>query len=73
MIGLFNLMAPVDPKKAASPKAKIPPSDATSQYPLPDAVEAMPTIGLFSLMAPVDPKKPASPNEKIPPSDATIQ
>src|SRR5688572_15871473 len=32
-IGLLSLMAPVEPKKAASPKVKIPPSEATSQYP----------------------------------------
>jgi len=31
VIGLARRMAPVDPKKRASPKAKIPPSDATSQ------------------------------------------
>jgi hypothetical protein len=31
LIGLFSLMLPVEPKNPASPKAKIPPSDATSQ------------------------------------------
>jgi hypothetical protein len=31
VMGLASVMAPVDPKKRASPKAKIPPSDATSQ------------------------------------------
>jgi hypothetical protein len=30
-IGLLSAMAPVEPLKAASPKAKIPPSEATSQ------------------------------------------
>ena len=30
-IGLFSGMAPVEPWKPASPKLKIPPSDATSQ------------------------------------------
>jgi len=30
-MGLLRLMEPVEPKKWASPKAKIPPSDATSQ------------------------------------------
>src|SRR5438477_559081 len=37
-IGRFNFRLPVDPKKRASPKAKIPPSDATSQYPRPAGV-----------------------------------
>ena len=36
---------PVEPKNRASPNAKIPPSDATNQYPLPVGVGAMPTIG----------------------------
>ena len=31
LIGLFSLMLPVEPKKPASPKAKMPPSWATSQ------------------------------------------
>ena len=30
-IGLFSLMFPVEPKNLASPKEKMPPSDATSQ------------------------------------------
>ena len=30
-IGWFSVMAPVEPWKAASPKEKMPPSDATSQ------------------------------------------
>ena len=34
-MGLFSAMAPVDPWKAASPKEKIPPSDATRSYPRP--------------------------------------
>ena len=51
----------------------MPPSDATSQYPLPDGCAAMPTTGLFSFCAPVDPWKPALPKEKTPPSEATIQ
>ncbi len=33
-MGWFSLMAPVDPEKGAS-KAKMPPSEATSQYPEP--------------------------------------
>ena len=31
LIGWFNLMAPVEPRNTASPKAKMPPSEATSQ------------------------------------------
>jgi len=30
-MGLFSLMAPVEPWKAASPKLKTPPSEAASQ------------------------------------------
>jgi hypothetical protein len=30
-MGRFSAMAPVEPLKTASPKEKIPPSDATSQ------------------------------------------
>jgi hypothetical protein len=71
--GRFSVIAPVEPWKAASPKAKMPPSVATSQYPLPDGVDAIPTTGLFSVMAPVEPWKWASPKEKIPPSAATSQ
>src|SRR5882724_7266450 len=64
---------PCEPKNAASPKEKIPPSDATSQYPRPDGVAVIPTIGRFNRTEPSDPKNAASPNEKIPPSDATSQ
>ena len=39
----------------------MPPSEATSQYPPPSAVGAMPTICWFRWMAPVEPKKGASP------------
>ena len=60
-IGLLSAMAPVEPKKAASPKAKIPPSDATSQYPFPEGVAARPTIGRLSMIPPVDPMKVALP------------
>src|SRR5437867_11320390 len=34
---------PLEPRKGASPKAKIPPSAATSQYPAPLGVAAIPT------------------------------
>ena len=35
----------MEPWKAASPKEKMPPSDATSQYPPPSEVAAAPTYG----------------------------
>src|SRR3954467_11038953 len=60
-------MPPVDPKNGAS-EAKMPPSVATSQYPAPDGVDAMPTTGLLRRLPPVDPWKTALPNEKMPPS-----
>src|ERR1700704_625202 len=34
-MGLFSLIEPVEPKNLALPKLKIPPSEATSQYPVP--------------------------------------
>jgi hypothetical protein len=46
----------------ASPKAKMPPSEATSQYPLPVGVAAMPTSGRARSVPPVDPRNGASPN-----------
>src|SRR5665647_2844217 len=64
---------PVDPWKPASPKAKIPPSEATSQYPFPEEVGAIPTTGRLRVSDPVDPWKPASPKAKMPPSEATSQ
>ncbi len=33
----------------------MPPSEATSQYPPPSGVAAIPTIGLFNGMAPAEP------------------
>ena len=51
----------------------MPPSEATSQYPSPSGVAAMPTIGLFSGWPPIDPWKAASPKLKMPPSEATSQ
>jgi hypothetical protein len=47
-MGLFRCMAPVDPKKGASPKLKMPPSAATNQYPAPSGEDSMPTMGLLS-------------------------
>src|SRR5205823_5099306 len=67
------LNPPVAPAKTASPKPKIPPSEATSQYPCPLGVGAMPTMGWFRWMPPVEPWNTASPKLKIPPSEATSQ
>ena len=47
-MGLLRLMPPADPKNPADPKLKMPPSDATSQYPPSLPLCAMPTMGLFS-------------------------
>ena len=65
-MGLLRWMDPVDPQKPASPKLKMPPSDATIQYPCPSGVGAMPTMGTLStwpgLRAPgTEPKNPAPP------------
>ena len=51
----------------------MPPSDATSQYPPPSEVAAMPTMGALRGLPPMEPRKAASPKEKMPPSDATSQ
>jgi hypothetical protein len=64
---------PCEPNKPALPKAKMPPSEAVSQYPLPSGVAAIPTIGRFRGCPPSEPKKPASPKVKMPPSAATSQ
>jgi hypothetical protein len=56
-----------------SPKAKIPPSDATSQYPASDVVGTSDCTGAFSTVSPMEPRKTASPKAKIPPSDATMK
>src|ERR1700722_6512748 len=62
-----------EPKYPASPKVNMPPSEATSQYPWPLGVAAMPTMGWLGLIAPVEPKYPAPPKGNIPPSEATSQ
>src|SRR5919202_805499 len=43
-MGRLSGRPPMDPRKVASPKAKMPPSEATNQYPWPVAVGAIPTI-----------------------------
>ena len=45
--GWLSLIEPAEPKKVASPKLKMPPSDAAIQYPAPLGVAAMPMMGLF--------------------------
>ncbi len=52
---------------------KIPPSEATSQYPPPSGVAAIPTMGWLRCWPPSDPWKAASPKAKTPPSEATSQ
>ncbi len=54
-IGWFRVSLPVDPWNRAEPKAKIPPSEATSQYPPPVGAAAMPTIGRLSGLPPMEP------------------
>ena len=61
-----------DPWNGA-PKAKMPPSEATSQYPPVAASVAMPTTGATSGRAPAEPWNPASPKAKMPPSEDTSQ
>ena len=54
-MGAVRGVLAVEPRKSASPKAKMPPSDATIQYPRADGVSAMPTMGRLRWMAPVEP------------------
>ena len=59
-VGAISMMSlapdpPTLPMYGASPKVKIPPSEATSQYPRPSGVEAIPTIGLLRRTLPVEP------------------
>jgi hypothetical protein len=51
----------------------MPPSEAMSQYPLPEDVGDMPLTGLLRAMLPAEPKNPASPKAKMPPSEAMSQ
>ena len=73
-IGLLSDWPPVEPKKSASPKVKMPPSDGDQPVAVARwASAAMPTIGLLSGWPPVEPKNAASPKAKMPPSEATSQ
>ena len=71
-MGLLRVSDPVEPWKAASPKANTPPSDPTSQYPPSSGVAAMPTTGALRWMFPAEPKKAALPRLKTPPSEPDI-
>ena len=57
--------------KAALPREKTPPSDATSQYPPPSDMAAMPTMGALSALPPID-WKAASPKEDPSTTDSTV-
>lgn len=48
-MGALSGLPPIEPWKAASPKEKTPPSDATSQYPLPSEDAAAPTNGTLEV------------------------
>src|SRR5437764_650426 len=67
-IGRFSAMLPVDPWKPASPKLKIPPSDATNQYPFPLGVAAIPTIAALSCSPASEPLSGAAPKASTPPA-----
>ena len=54
-MGLLKWAAAMDPWKTASPKENSPPSEATSQYPWPVAVAAIPITGLFRGCRPIEP------------------
>ncbi len=47
-IGALSGAPPMEPSNSASPKANIPPSDATILYPAPSGVPAIPSIGSFN-------------------------
>jgi len=57
----LRVREPADPSKVASPYVKMPPSRATSQYPPPLGVGAIPATGAFRASDPAEPWKAASP------------
>src|SRR5579885_2917916 len=67
-IGWAGGWSPREPRNGEEEKSKIPPAQATSQYPDPPAAGTRSSTGAFSFVAPMDPSKPASPKAKIPPS-----
>src|SRR5436305_1940370 len=70
--GRFRRWPPIEPRKGAS-KAKIPPSEATSQYPAPSPSGTRERTGALSRFPPIDPAKRASPKEYTAPSDPSSQ
>ena len=60
------------PRDGALPNANTVPSAAATQYPAPNADDAMPTTGDFSKPT-GEPQKWAAPKLKMPPSAATSQ
>ena len=71
-IGADRTVPPSEPRNGA-PKANTPPSDPTSQYPVPSGEAAMPTIGAARVRPPNEPRNTASPKANTPPSDPTSQ
>ena len=71
--GWFRGWPPIEPENRASPKAKMPPSAATSQYPPPVAVAAMPTTGWDRSRAEASPAAGASPSAATVPSLNAVQ
>ena len=45
MTGAFMDLPPIEPSNGALPNENTPPSEATSQYPLPSGVAAIPSTG----------------------------
>ena len=65
----FNATFPVDPEKWASPNPKMPPSDATSQYPLPPG--GHPGYRPVEDHGPGGPEEPGISEREMTPSTAT--
>ncbi len=62
----------MEPRNGAWPNEKIPPSDATSQYPLPSGAAAIPTTGWSGADA-REPWNGAPPRAKTPPPEDASQ
>ena len=71
--GLLSTRDPVEPKKPASPKEKIPPSAASSKYPRPSGVGAMPTTLWLRGVLAMFPYETASPKDSTAPALETTQ
>jgi hypothetical protein len=72
-IGEARRRSPSEPRNGAEPKAKTPPSSATSQYPPPLGTAAMPTTGWAGFLSAREPKKGALPKLCTPPSSEASQ